>query len=320
MRKGKIITISGGVGGAKLVSGLAHVLAPENLLVVTNNGDDFNYYGFRICPDTDTVIYTLSNLADPIQGWGRGDETWFFMETFSSLGGDKWFNIGDRDLALHVLRTHWLNQGLSLTEVTSRICEKLGVAIEVIPMSDQNVETIVNTSMGALPFQNYFVEQRCTPEVVSFSFEGIEDAKPNQILVTSLEQNPRAVILAPSNPFVSIDPVLALPNLKNIIKESHSPVIAISPIVGDEALKGPAAKMMKELGIPPSVVEIARHYKDFVEFLIIDEIDSRYKDEIEILGLKVLITSTVMNNQTDRNKLAQFTLNAVNEINTKNAR
>ena len=211
---------------------------------------------------------------------------------------------------------------ICITDISKKV-KRLGqfpLAVEVIPMSDQNVETIVNTSMGALPFQNYFVEQRCTPEVVSFSFEGIEDAKPNQILVTSLEQNPRAVILAPSNPFVSIDPVLALPTLKNIIKESHSPVIAISPIVGDEALKGPAAKMMKELGIPPSVVEIARHYKDFVEFLIIDEIDSRYKDEIEILGLKVLITSTVMNNQTDRNKLAEFTLNAVNEINTINAR
>ena len=252
MSERRVIALSGGVGGAKLVLGLAHVLPGDRLTVVTNTGDDFDHLGLRICPDTDTVLYTLSGLADPKKGWGRAEETWTFMDALSALGGEDWFSLGDGDLALHVLRTHRLSEGASLGDVTAEMADVLNIAPMILPMSDQPVATHVDTPDGRLAFQHYFVRERCAPIVTGFDFEGIEAARPNPELVRQLEEGPEAIIIAPSNPYISVDPILGLPGLRAMLRACGAPIIAISPIVGGAAIKGPAAKMMTELGVEVS--------------------------------------------------------------------
>ncbi|MCP4246779.1 MAG: 2-phospho-L-lactate transferase, partial [bacterium] len=211
MNGGRIIALSGGVGGAKLVLGLAHAVPPEWLITVTNTADDFDHFGLRICPDTDTVLYTLSGLADPEKGWGRANETWTFMQAMKDLGGTDWFNLGDGDLALHVLRTERMKKGASLTEITADVANSMGITATVLPMCDQPVATMVDTTQGRLAFQEYFVRERCAPQVTGFEFAGIDSARPNPALVAALADRPEAVIIAPSNPFVSVDPILAIP-------------------------------------------------------------------------------------------------------------
>ena len=232
MSERPVIALSGGVGGAKLVLGLAHVLPGDRLTVVTNTGDDFDHLGLRICPDTDTVLYTLSGLADPDKGWGRAGETWTFMRALAALGGEDWFSLGDGDLALHVLRTHRLSEGASLGEVTAEVADVLNIAPMILPMSDQPVATHVNTPDGQLAFQHYFVRERCAPVVTGFEFKGVDAAKPNPELVQQLETGPEAIIIAPSNPYISVDPILGLPGLWAMLRACGAPIIAISPIVG----------------------------------------------------------------------------------------
>ncbi len=308
MSAGKVIALSGGVGGAKLVLGLSYVLPPEQLMVVTNTGDDFDHFGLRICPDTDTVLYTLANLADKSKGWGRVDETWTFMEVMKSLGGEDWFNLGDGDLALHILRTQGLAQGKTLTEVTAQVSKAWGVHVEVIPMCDQSVATIVETENGPLAFQHYFVRDRCEPVAKGFTFNGIEDAVANPIAVDAITHSAEAIIITPSNPFVSVDPILKVPGMRSALQASKAPVIAVSPIVGGVAIKGPAAKMMAELGIPTSALEVARHYQGLIDAMVIDEVDEHLVPEIQDLGVKVCVTQTVMNDLHDRIKLAKDVL------------
>ena len=305
MTHGPIITLSGGVGGAKLVLGLAHVMPSDRLLVVTNTGDDFDHFGLRICPDTDTVIYTLSGLADPERGWGSADESWNFMQAMAQLGGEEWFNLGDRDLALHVFRTNLLEAGSSLSAVTAEIAGALGIAVPILPMCDEPVATMVETSQGRLSFQHYFVRERCGPKVTGFEFEGVDAARPNPAIVDAIDASPAAVLLAPSNPFVSVGPILAVPSMHTLLRNCGAPIVAVSPIVGGKALKGPAAKMMDELGLPASALEIAHHYRDFIDGLVIDETDAELAPAIEDLGISAQIAPTIMSDLDDRIDLAR---------------
>lgn len=310
----RIIALSGGVGGAKLVLGLAHVLPPERLLVISNTGDDFDHYGLRICPDTDTLLYTLSGLADPARGWGRANETWNFMSALRELGGDDWFNLGDGDLALHVMRTNRLSNGATISEVTNEIATSLGIKVQIMPMSDQPVATIVKTRRRELAFQEYFVRERCSPTVTGFKFENIAAANPNPALVESLHETPAGVVIAPSNPFVSIDPILAVPGMQKLLRNSGAPIIAVSPIICGKAVKGPAAKMFKELGKKASALEIARHYQGFIDGLIIDESDANQASDISSLGIQVVIAATLMLDLSNRIDLAKVVIDFANQL------
>jgi LPPG:FO 2-phospho-L-lactate transferase len=308
MSDGRIIALSGGIGGAKLVLGLAHVLPASRLLIVANAGDDFDHLGLRICPDIDTILYTLAGLADRKQGWGRANETWTFMEALKSLGGEDWFNLGDGDLALHVLRTERLRNGATLSEVTAEIARTLGIEAEIVPMSDQSVATLVETPKERLAFQHYFVRDQCAPTVTGFVFDGIDAATPNPALAAALQKSPAAIVIAPSNPFVSVDPILEVPGMRKMMRESGAPIIAVSPIVGGAAIKGPAAKMMEELGVPVSAEEIARHYLGFIDGLVIDEVDAKLAPGISEMGIEVEVAPTVMKDLNDRINLAELTL------------
>ncbi len=304
MKDGRVIVLSGGVGGAKLVLGLTHALLPERLIVVTNTGDDFDHLGLRICPDTDTVIYALSGLADPDRGWGRRGETWTFMSALGDLGGADWFRLGDGDLAMHVSRTDRLRRGATLTEVTAGVTAAFGIETTILPMSDQAVATVVETPAGRLPFQHYFVRERCAPPVTGIDFEGIDAARPNPSLAAALAEKVAAVLIAPSNPFVSIDPILALPGLRALLSENGAPIVAVSPIVGGVALKGPAAKMMRELGLEVSALGIAQHYAGLIDGMIVDDADAGLAAAIEATGIEVRVAPTVMRTLEDRINLA----------------
>jgi LPPG:FO 2-phospho-L-lactate transferase len=300
-----VLALSGGVGGAKLALGLAHTLPNENLTIVANTGDDFTHLGLRICPDIDTVVYTLSNLANKERGWGRQNESWNFMAAFSRLGGEDWFNLGDGDLAMHVCRSLEMANGKSLTEITDHIASTLSIGPTILPMSDDPIATIIETSDGLLPFQHYFVRDRCEPAVRGFRFDGIETAKPNPKLMNLLDGGTLdAVIITPSNPFVSIDPILSLAGVRDALQMLSSPIIAVSPIVGGQALKGPAAKMMTELGLPSSALEVAKHYLGLIDGFVIDETDAAQAGEISNLGMKVKVAQTIMRDLDDRKQLA----------------
>jgi len=297
----KIVALAGGVGGAKLAHGLAQILPAEDLTVIVNTGDDFEHYGLYICPDLDTVCYTLAGLANPETGWGRVDETWNAFENASKLGGPEWFRLGDHDLGTHLERTRRLKQGQCLREITSIFCKAWGVIHNVLPMSDSPVRTIVKTEEGELTFQEYFVHRRCEPRVQGFRFEGADRAKAvfeAQEAIHSAD----AVVICPSNPWVSIDPIL------QILPKIEKPVFAISPIIGGETVKGPAAKMFRELGIEPSSLAVANHYRDLITGFVMDQVDRHLEEEISALNIKTYVTNTMMKSHDDRSHLAQETL------------
>lgn len=302
---GNVVVLSGGVGGAKLVLGLSHVVDNEKLTVVTNTGDDFDHLGLRICPDTDTVLYTLAGLSNTELGWGRAGETWTFMNTLRELGGSDWFNLGDGDLALHVLRTQALAAGQSLTQVISDVAKSMGITASILPMTDQSVRTLVNTPHGQLAFQEYFVRDRCEPEVNGFEFAGINQALPNPELLHVLQTDVDVIIIAPSNPYVSVDPILGVPGMREALQQSEAPIIAVSPIVAGVAIKGPASKMMTELGVVAGVEGVAEHYKGFIDGLIIDEQDIGHADAVSTFGADVKVAQTVMRTLNDRIALAE---------------
>jgi LPPG:FO 2-phospho-L-lactate transferase len=306
----KVVALAGGVGGAKMVDGLSQVAPAEDLTVIVNTGDDFDHLGLRICPDIDTVVYTLAGLANPTTGWGRRDDTWVTLETLRDLGGPDWFRLGDRDLALSLERTRRLDGGEPLSAVVEYFRHRLGVPVSVLPMSDDGVATIVLTDDGELPFQDYFVAKACEPVVHDFRFEGIQDADPAPGVIPAL-MNADLVILCPSNPWVSLDPILAVPGILAAI--SGKRVIGISPIVGGSAIKGPAAKMFRELGIEPSALAFAEHYKNLISGLVIDMQDASLAQSIRSLGLEVLVTQTVMKDRADRRNLAVEVLDFATE-------
>ena len=307
-----ILALTGGVGGAKLCLGLARVLSPEEVVFVVNTGDDFEHLGFHISPDVDTLTYTLADAANPVAGWGRQDETWHFMKALDELGGETWFRLGDKDLALHVRRRELLATGQSLTTATARIAQCLGVTHRILPMSDDPVRTLVHTAGGPLAFQHYFVRDRCAPEVTGFDFHGAEGASVNPAIPFD---RVTGVVICPSNPFVSVDPVLAVPGMCEGIRRSGAPVVAVSPIVGGEAIKGPTAKMMQELGVPATTVEVARHYArrivddtPLVTGFVIDAVDADAEPEVQALGLETTVAQTVMRSLDDRIDLARAVL------------
>jgi LPPG:FO 2-phospho-L-lactate transferase len=310
--RGKIVALAGGVGGAKLVDGLARAMNPENLTVIVNTGDDFEHLGLHICPDIDTVCYTLAGMADPETGWGLKDETWNAFESLGNLGGPDWFQLGDRDLGTHLARTHLLDSGVPLSEVTRRFCSHWNVRPDILPMSDDPVATWVFTDEGELPFQEYFVHRRCEPQVLGFRYASMSYACPAPGVLDSLDQA-TLIIICPSNPWVSIGPILAVPGIGDAlrkIRRNGIPIVAVSPIVGGVTVKGPAAKMYAELGSRPSALAVAKHYNmsqgdNLLEAFVIDNEDIELRMSIEALNLKTLVTKTIMKNSADRMRLAE---------------
>jgi len=300
-----ILALAGGVGGAKLAHGLAQILPPEDLTVIVNTGDDFEHLGLYICPDLDTVCYTLAGLANPETGWGRVNETWNAMANLKRLGGPDWFGLGDSDLATHIERTRRLKEGQSLSQITRDFCAAWGVRHTVLPMSDQPVRTIVETDEGDLPFQEYFVHRGCQPRVKGFRFDGVDSAAPAPGAREAI-QSADAVVICPSNPWVSIDPILAV--LHPSAFSLHPSFVAVSPIIGGQTVKGPAAKMFAELGIEPSALAVANHYKNLLAGIVVDSVDSKLAKRIRI---PALVTNTLMKTVADRARLAQEVLHFI---------
>ncbi|MCC7082705.1 MAG: 2-phospho-L-lactate transferase [Burkholderiales bacterium] len=300
-----ILVLAGGVGGARLAMGLARVLSPGKAAFVVNTGDDFEHLGLTICPDLDTVLYTLAGVHNPATGWGRRDETWSALDTLAELGGETWFRLGDRDLALHLLRTQALRARAPLSLVTRMLARRLGVRHAILPMSDTPVRTRVLTDRGELAFQDYFVRLRCRPRVRGFRFAGIARAQiPARLAALLASPRLRAVVIAPSNPYVSVAPILRVPAIKRWFACRRVPVIAVSPIVGGAALKGPAAKMMRELGAQASALGVARHYRTTVDGWVIDRADATCAPRIAALGHAVCVTDTVMSDARKSEHLA----------------
>jgi LPPG:FO 2-phospho-L-lactate transferase len=307
-----IVALSGGVGGAKLALGLARVLPPDELIVVCNTGDDFEHFGLTICPDIDTVTYTLSGLANQTLGWGRHDETWSFMETLETLGGETWCRLGDRDLALHVERTRRLRAGETLSAITADICCRFGIGARVLPMTDDPVRTRVRSENGWLGFQHYFVRQRCEPVVRELAFAGAETARPQpQFLAALRDPALQAAVICPSNPFISIEPILAMPGVREALQACTAPVIAVSPIIGGRAVKGPTAKMMAELGLDTSAATVARRYEDLLDGFVLDHADATEATDI---SPRVTLAPTLMQTLEDREQLARIVLRAAAEL------
>ncbi len=307
----RIVALAGGVGGAKLAHGLALVLAPEQLTVVVNTGDDFQHYGLRICPDLDTVCYTLAGLANPLTGWGRENETWLAFENAQKLGGPDWFKLGDMDLGTHLERTRRLSAGEILSGITRDFCKAWGVGATILPMTDQPVRTMVATAdSGELPFQEYFVRQQCKPVVKGFRFAGIESAQPAPGVLQAI-QSAEAIVICPSNPWVSIDPILSVPGLRPALAEKT--VVAVSPIIGGKAVKGPVVKMYTELGFSPSALSVANHYQPHLNGFILDQIDAHLVSELTIPSLT---TDTLMSSLTKRTALAEDVLHWIRRLKT----
>lgn len=305
----RYLSLSGGVGGAKLALGLSCVLAPEDLLIVANTGDDFEHLGLHVSPDLDTLMYTLAGRADVTQGWGVEGETWNAMTTLRELGGPDWFRLGDRDLAVHLWRSARLRAGAGLATVTAGLAAALGVRHRITPVSDDPIRTMVLTADGVLPFQDYFVRLQCAPPVTGFRFDGAATAHLHESVRAALAYpGLRGIFLCPSNPFVSIGPMLAMPELRSLIARAHAPVIAVSPIVGGQALKGPTAKMMRELGMPSSACAIAEHYRDLIDLLVLDDLDRDAQQEVRGLGLRTSLFPIVMRHESDKVALAEHVL------------
>ena len=298
----RVVVLAGGVGGAKLAHGLAQILPPEQLTVVVNTGDDFEHLGLTICPDIDTVLYNLAEVNHPEQGWGRADETFHVLEEAKRLGHNAWFLLGDKDIALHLLRREMLDRGLSLTEVTLELARRLGVAHPVLPMSDQPVRTVILTPEGSMPFQEYFVHRRTEPVMLGMRLEGLAQARPTEAVRQALDEAD-VVVFAPSNPFVSIGPILALPGVRERI--AAKPTVAVSPIIGGQALKGPAAKMMAEQGLEVSAAGVARHYAGLVDGFVLDRADEGLAEEVAALGMRAFVMDTIMRDKAGRRRLAE---------------
>jgi LPPG:FO 2-phospho-L-lactate transferase len=304
-----ITVIAGGVGAAKFLRGLIDVVEPASVTVIGNTGDDETFLGLHVSPDLDTVVYTLSDAVEPEQGWGLAGETYACLEQAARLGEETWFRLGDADLATHVQRTLLLREGRSLSEATASIARAFGVECRLLPMSDEPVRTVVTTDAGELSFQEYFVQRRQQDEVRALRFDGVESARPAPGVLDAL-RDAEAVVIAPSNPLVSIGSVLAVPGVREALLKTRVPVVAVSPIVGGRALKGPADRMMTSLGHESSALGVARLYADFLDVLVLDEQDASLAGEVESLGVRAVVADTVMRDAATRRALAEATLAA----------
>ena len=300
------VALCGGIGGAKLALGLARVLPADGLTIVVNTGDDFRHLGLHVSPDVDTVLYTLAGLSNTELGWGLAGETWGFMEAMERLGGATWFRLGDRDLATHALRTTMLADGRTLSEITAHLARRLGIGPTIVPMSDAPVATVVETDEGTLAFQTYFVGRRAEPRIRSIRFEGADLAHPAPAAVAALSRPDLAgIVICPSNPWLSIDPLLAIPGWRKLLTELRVPCVAVSPLIGGTSVKGPTAKIMGELGLPLHVAAIVDHYRELLDGFVLDTVDA---DRAGTLELETLVTNTLMRTIEDRTALAEATL------------
>jgi len=300
----KLTALAGGVGAAKLLSGLVKVFPPENLTIISNTGDDFRWMGLYISPDLDTVLYTLAGIANPAAGWGVRDDTFNALEVLAKLGCETWFHLGDRDLATHLFRTYRMECGETHTAITLDLCRQNGVSARLLPMTDSYVPTLMHTNEGTLGFQDYFVRRHCSPQVRGVSYQGIDASRPAPGVIDAIRLAD-AIVLCPSNPYISIGPILAVPGIRTALHETRAQVLAVTPIVAGEALKGPAAVMMRQLGEEASAAGVARRYKDFLDIFVIDRQDDELQGRIESLGMKVRIEQTVMDSMEDRTALAR---------------
>jgi LPPG:FO 2-phospho-L-lactate transferase len=309
-----VVALSGGVGGAKFADGLAQSVGPESLTVIVNTADDFKLYGLHISPDLDTVMYTLGNVANFETGWGISGDTLENFGMLSKYGTEPWFRLGDRDIATHMLRTEMLRLGATLTEVTQVLSERLNIDSRILPMTNHNVRTMVDTAeFGILPFQEYFVKHHWQPVVKNLMFDGIDKASPTFETLRALE-TADTIILAPSNPYLSVEPILGLNGVRDTLLNAAAPIIAITPIIGGEAIKGPAAKMMREMGVDPTPLSVAQHYSEFINGFVLDERDEDYANAIRGLGIGVLVTNTWMKNRDDRARLTCEVVNFADEL------
>lgn len=310
MKNQHIVAFSGGVGGAKLVLGLSQVLSTEQLSVLANTADDFEHLGLYIAPDLDSVMYALAGINNQKLGWGIRDETWQCMSAMGRLQGETWFSLGDQDIATHLLRTQSLKQGKSLTETTADLFQRLGIQHTIMPMCDEKVSTVVHTEEGELAFQHYFVKRQCQPKVSGFHFDGIEQASLGTSQKAALNAMD-ALIICPSNPFVSVAPILAVPGMRDAIKARSMPVVVVSPIIAGNAVKGPAAKMMQEMNMQVTALAIAEYYRDIASHFVLDSQDVEQQAAIEALGYKVLTCNTLMRNDEDKAQLAKTILSSL---------
>ncbi len=298
-----IVALTGGIGGTKLISGFSKLLSKNQLTIIGNTGDDLELFGLRICPDLDTVIYTLGNLVNTETGWGIKDDSFICLDALKHLGEPSWFNLGDRDLATHLWRTSLMKKGVSLSQVTEKMCQILGVNCKLLPMTDSHTPTYLMTNQGKLHLQEYLIREKCNPVVQKLIYENIQNASPAPGISEAI-LNADGVILCPSNPFISIGPILAVPGIRELLVQTDAPIFAITPIVNQRALKGPTAKMLKELDYPVSPVAIATLYRDFLDIFVLDNQDVQMRKEIETMGLKVIVTNTIMNNDQEKTRLA----------------
>ena len=311
---GHVVALCGGVGGAKLAHGLSMALAAEadSLSIIVNTGDDFQHLGLSISPDLDSVMYALAGLSDPVKGWGRRDETWRFMATLRDLGGERWFQLGDTDLAVHVERSWRLAQGATLTAVTAHLCKALAISARILPMSDDPVRTRVLTAAGWMDFQDYFVRHQCQPAVREFMFFGADTAHPQPEALAALKRpDLRAIVICPSNPFVSVEPILAVPGIRAAIQQARAPVVAVTPIIGGKAIKGPAAKMLTELGLDVSAAGVARRYVGLIDGFVVDHSDPAPEP---LPGVTFVSAATLMSSVDDRLWLARAVLRAADTL------
>lgn len=304
-----ILCLSGGIGGAKLVLGLSKVLEPTALVAAVNTGDDFTHLGLEIWPDFDTTLYTLAGVANPQQGWGRDAESWRVMDELKAIGGEHWFNLGDKDIAVHLLRAQLRGEGLSATGIAGVLRSRFNVAANIVPATDEAVRTIVHTDEGELPFQHYFVRRRAEPAVSRLSYDGAGAASLSPTILAALrDPSLEAIIIAPSNPFLSIDPILTISGARAALRQARAPIIAVTPIIGGAAVKGPTAKIMRELGMPVTAAAVASHYGDLIDGFVLDQTDANERAEIEALGIACELTQTLMRDDADKALLAERVL------------
>lgn len=304
-----IVVLAGGVGAARFLQGLVQVVSQESITVIGNTGDDREFYGLHVSPDLDIVTYTLAGVVDEAQGWGIRGDTYNAMRQLTAYGNEDWFLLGDRDLATHIHRTNMLRQGKTLSEVTDDLCQRFGLSIRLLPMSDQPVATHVRTPAGLLHFEEYFVQRRAADEVQDVVFVGAETAQPAPGVLDALKQA-EAILIAPSNPIVSIGSILAVPGIHDVLHEASGMVVAVSPIVGGSPIKGPADKLMRGLGLDVSAVGVARCYRDFLDVMVVDEQDAHLIPDIEDLGIPAVATNTIMRDLAAKAELARQVLEA----------
>ena len=308
----RVVALSGGVGGAKLALGLSRVVPPGELMVIANTADDFSHLGLEISPDIDTLVYTLAGVNNPQTGWGRRDETWTFMDALERLGGETWFRLGDGDLAMHVERTRRLAAGETLSDVTQRIADALGITTSIVPMTNDRVRTRVRTEDGWLAFQDYFVRRQCVPVISAIEFEGAASARPHMRFLAALRsERLEAVVICPSNPFISVEPMLALPGVRAALVACRAPVIAVSPVIAGKAVKGPTAKMMAELGLEVSATAVAQRYAGFLDAYVLDERDANLVGQA---GVVAVTANTLMITLEDRETLARTALGLARSV------